>query len=147
MTRAKFLKQALSSCTTIRQGQVGVKRTLGKYADKPYTEGLRVYNPFVSKIVKVSTQTENLEVALSIPSKEGLNIMSEVSILYKVLPDETPKILRHIGTSYEANVILPVFRSAVADVTSRFFASINSMLCLIIFFPNFDSWGSLKNKC
>ena len=76
----------LSSCATIRQGEVGVKRTFGKYSDRPYTEGLRVYNPFTSKIIKISTQTENLEVELSIPSKEGLNILSEVSILYNVLP-------------------------------------------------------------
>ncbi|MEO1411285.1 MAG: prohibitin family protein [Bacteroidota bacterium] len=112
----------LSSCATIRQGEVGVKRTFGKYSDRPYTEGLRVYNPFTSKIIKISTQTENLEVELSIPSKEGLNILSEVSILYNVLPKEAPDILRNIGQSYERNIILPVFRSSVADVTSRFYA-------------------------
>ncbi len=112
----------LSSCATIRQGEVGVKRTFGKYSDRPYTEGLRVFNPFTSQIVKISTQTENLEVELNIPSKEGLNILAEVSILYNVLPKEAPEILRNIGKSYERNIILPVFRSSVADVTSRFYA-------------------------
>lgn len=112
----------LSSCTTVREGQVGVKRTLGKYADKPYTDGLRVYNPFVSKIVKISTQTENMEVGLTIPSKEGLNILSEASILYNVVPNDAPDLLRNIGKDYERNVIMPVFRSAVADVSSRFYA-------------------------
>lgn len=111
-----------TSCATIRQGEVGVKRTLGKYADKTYTEGLRFYNPFLTSIIKISTQTENLEVGLSIPSKEGLNILSEVSILYRVLPKEAPSILRNIGQEYEQNIILPVFRSSVADVTSRFYA-------------------------
>ncbi|MBX2872758.1 MAG: prohibitin family protein [Saprospiraceae bacterium] len=111
-----------TSCATIRQGEVGVKRTLGKYADKTYTEGLRFYNPFFTSIIKISTQTENLEVGLNIPSKEGLNILSEVSILYRVLPTEAPSILRNIGRSYEQNIILPVFRSSVADVTSRFYA-------------------------
>ncbi|MEN0049845.1 MAG: prohibitin family protein [Bacteroidota bacterium] len=112
----------LSSCAVVRQGEVGVKRTLGKYSDKPYTEGLRVFNPFTSRIVKISTQTENMEVALSIPSKEGLNIRSEVSILYKVIQRETPDLLREIGTEFERNIILPVFRSAVSDVSSRFLA-------------------------
>lgn len=112
----------LSSCVTIRQGEVGVKRTLGKYADRPYTDGLKVYNPFVSRVIKISTQTENLEVDLSIPSKEGLNILSEVSILYNVIGKDAPEILRNIGRDYERNVILPVFRSAVADVSSRFYA-------------------------
>ena len=111
-----------TSCVVVRQGEVGVKRTLGKYKDKPYTEGLRVFNPFVSTVIKVPTQTENLEVALSIPSKEGLNIAAEVSILYRVIPREAPNILINIGRNYEQNIILPVFRSAVADVSARFFA-------------------------
>lgn len=113
---------SLTSCAVVRQGEVGVKRTLGTYKEQPYTEGLRLFNPFVSTIVKVSTQTENLEVALSIPSKEGLNIAAEVSILYHVIPRKAPDLLINIGKNYEKNIILPVFRSAVADVSSRFFA-------------------------
>ena len=112
----------LTGCAVVRQGEVGVKRTLGRYSDKPFTEGLRIFNPLTSRVVKVSTQTENLEVELSIPSKEGLNIRSEVSILYNVLPKEAPLILREIGVDYERSIILPVFRSAVADVSSRFLA-------------------------
>ncbi len=109
-------------CVTIKQGEVGVKRKLGKYAEKGYTEGLRMYNPLFARIIKISTQTENLEVGLNIPSKEGLNIFSEVSILYNIDARKAPDILRKIGTDYEENVILPVFRSAVADVSANYFA-------------------------
>ncbi|MCB0612149.1 MAG: prohibitin family protein [Phaeodactylibacter sp.] len=112
----------LSSCTVVRQGEVGVKRTFGKYADRPYTEGLKVFNPFTSMIVKVPIQTENMEVGLNLPSKEGLNIRAEISILYNIQSNKAPDILRLIGTDYENNVILPVFRSAVADVSARFYA-------------------------
>jgi len=117
-----FMLTSFASCVTIREGEVGVKRKLGKYSDKPYTSGIKAFNPFVSRIIKISTQTENLEVGLNIPSKEGLTIMSEVSILYNIDGNKVPKLLRTIGTEYERNVILPVFRSAVADVTSRFYA-------------------------
>lgn len=113
---------SFTSCAVIRQGEVGVKRTLGKYSDEPITEGLRIFNPFITTVVKVPTQTENLEVKLNLPSKEGLNIGAEISILYNVIPKEAPDLLRNVGKLYERNVILPVFRSAVADVTSRFFA-------------------------
>ncbi len=112
----------VSNCAVIRQGEVGVKRTFGKYADQPFTEGLKVFNPFTTKMVKVPVQTENLEVALNLPSKEGLNIGAEISILYNLIPSKTPELLRTVGKSYENNLILPVFRSAVADVTSRFYA-------------------------
>lgn len=111
-----------ASCATIRQGEVGVKRTFGKYADVPYTEGLKVYNPLSSRIIKITTQTENLEVNLNIPSKEGLNIRSEVSILYNVVARKAPELLRNIGPDFERNIILPVFRSSVSDVTARFYA-------------------------
>ena len=113
---------SFSSCAVIREGEVGVKRKFGKYSDKPYTEGLKVYNPLFATVIKVPIQTENLEVALNLPSKEGLNIGAELSILYNLVGKDAPNLLRKVGTNYEYNVILPVFRSAVADVTARFYA-------------------------
>lgn len=112
----------LSSCTVIRQGDIGVKRTLGRFSNTTFDGGLRFYNPFISSFVNVSIRTENLEVQLSIPSKEGLNIVAEVSILYNVVKESVPQILRTIGTSFETNMILPVFRSSVADVSARYYA-------------------------
>lgn len=113
---------SLSGCAVIRQGEVGVKRKLGKYDDRPYTEGLRMFNPITTTVVKIPVRTENLEVGIRLPSKEGLNIGAEISILYNVIPNDAPNLLRTVGTEYERNVILPVFRSAVADVSSKFFA-------------------------
>jgi regulator of protease activity HflC (stomatin/prohibitin superfamily) len=113
---------SMLSCTVVRQGEAGVRRTFGTYNDKAYTNGLRWYNPFTSTIIKVSTQTENIEVQVDIPSREGLTIRSEVSILYQIKISEAPDLLRKIGLNYEETVILPVFRSAIADVTARFYA-------------------------
>lgn len=112
----------ISSCTVIKQGEVGVKRKLGTYSDTPYTEGLRMYNPLTQRILKIPVQTENLEVSLFLPSKEGLNIGAEISILYNIIPNEAPNLLRNVGMDYENNVILPVFRSAIADVSSKYYA-------------------------
>ena len=117
-----FAITSLSSCVTIREGEVGVKSKLGTFSDKPILNGVRMYNPLTSRVLRISTQTENLEVGLNIPSKEGLTIKSEVSILYNIDGRKAPKLLRNIGIDFEQNVILPVFRSAVSDVSSRFFA-------------------------
>ncbi len=130
MTNLKFVQFGIillfailtQSCMTIKQGEVGVKRKLGTFEDKGYTEGLKIFNPLTTRIIKISTQTENLEVGLNIPSKEGLNIVSEVSILYNIDPRNAPELLRNIGTEYESNVILPVFRSAVSDVSAQYYA-------------------------
>jgi prohibitin 1 len=112
----------LQSCTVVRQGEFGVKRTFGKYSDKVYTSGLKGFNPFTSTIIKVSGQTENIEVQVNIPSREGLTIGSEVSILYNIKQKDAPDLLRNVGLNYEETIILPVFRSAVADVTSKYYA-------------------------
>lgn len=112
----------LSSCAVVRQGEVGVKRTLGKIQPTALSEGPKVFNPFITRIIKVPTRTVNIEVRSPLPSKEGLTVQSDVSILYRVEGAQAPKIVEQIGRSYEEVVILPVFRSAVADVASRYFA-------------------------
>ncbi len=113
---------SLSSCAVIRQGEVGVKRKLGRINDAPLMEGPRVYNPFTSTILRVPVRTVNLEVRLPLPSKEGLTINSEISILYRVKPASAPLLIQEVGKRYEMEMIMPVFRSAAADVTARFLA-------------------------
>jgi prohibitin 1 len=112
----------LSSCTVIRQGEVGVRRSLGKIKKEPLMEGARGFNPFTTTIIKLPTRTMNLEVRLPLPSKEGLTVQSDVSILYRMDGKSAPKIIENIGQNYEQVVILPVFRSAVADISSQYFA-------------------------
>lgn len=112
----------LSSCVVVRQGEVAMKRRAGKLVGQPITETAKLYNPFVSTYIKVPVRNINLEIELDIPSKEGLTIRSEMSILYRLVPEMVPTILRDIGADFEKNLISPVFRSALADVSSRFMA-------------------------
>ncbi len=111
-----------SSCTVIRQWEVGVKRRLGKIDPQYVEQGPKGYNIFTTAILKVPTRIMNIEVKPDLPSKEGLTIRSEISILYRIKPEAAPKIVQNIGLNYESEVILPVFRSASADITSKFLA-------------------------
>lgn len=111
-----------SNCTVIRQGEVGVKRSFGKISPQPLMEGARGFNPFTTTITKLPTRTMNIEVRTPLPSKEGLTVQSDVSILYRLEGEYAPKIVEKLGKNYEEVVILPVFRSAVADVSARYFA-------------------------
>jgi prohibitin 1 len=119
---AMSLALLLGSCTVIRQGEVGLKRKVGKLESKVYQPGAVGFNPFTTKVIKMSTQTENVEVKLDLPSKEGLTIGSQISILYHMKPEAARTILETVGMGYENTLILSVFRSAAADVTSRFMA-------------------------
>jgi len=113
---------ATSGCAIIRQGEVGVKRKFGRIIDVPRYPGTVAYNPFTSSVLKLPIRTVNLEIRSNLPSKEGLTIGSEISILYSIRPDKVPAILGTIGKDYEDVMIKSVFRSASADVCSRFFA-------------------------
>ena len=112
----------VSSCAVIRQGEVGVKRTMGKLDPKVIEAGSRTYNPFTTTIIKLPVRTVNVEIQSKLPSKEGLNVQSVISILYHIKQENAADIIENIGTNYENVVIRSVFRSASADVCSRFFA-------------------------
>lgn len=111
----------MTSCTVIRPGEVGVKQKLGKLSDEIATEGTLFFNPFTSKVVKTSIQTNDLELSLSLPSKEGLSITSQISILYRLDKDKVASVIRTFGLNYKT-IIANVFRSSSADVCSKFFA-------------------------
>lgn len=113
---------SLSGCVTITQGTVGVKRTVGKIQEQPLPAGAHWFNPFTQTVIGVPVQTQNLEVNLELPSKEGLNVTAEISILYHVEKQTATQVISNIGRDYEGTVILPVFRAAAADVTARFMA-------------------------
>ncbi len=109
-----------SSCRVVRPGEVGIKTTFGNIG-KVKVNGVFVYNPFITKVVKLPVRTINREVNLNLPSKEGLTINSEISILYKLKANMAPEIFSEIGKDYD-KVVTAVFRSAAADVTSKFYA-------------------------
>ena len=116
---------AVSSCipiSVIRPGHVGVKQSLGKLKGDPKTQGLVLYNPFVTQVVKLPTRTVNREVKLNLPSKEGLNVAARISILYHLKEDKALDIISTVGKKYEDVLILSTFRSAAADVCARFYA-------------------------
>ncbi len=112
----------ISSCTVVRQGEVGVKRKLGKLSPQIKEPGVIAFNPFVSRVIKMPIRTMNMEINANLPSKEGLNVVATISILYRMQGAKAPFIIETIGVGNEVNVISSVFRSSAADVCSRFFA-------------------------
>lgn len=119
---AACLVLIFTNCRTIREGDVGVKRTLGKIDKRTLNAGPRLYNPFLSRIILVPVRTVNLEVNLALPSKEGLNVEAEISILYHVEASMATQVVAEIGRDYQESVILPVFRAAAADVSANYMA-------------------------
>lgn len=110
-----------TSCAIIQPGQIGVKQRFGKLSETTKAQGIMGYNPFTSRVIRVPTRTINRELTMNLPSREGLTIASDVSILYRIEPGKVTDMLREIGLAYD-QIITSVFRSAAADICSQFFA-------------------------
>ncbi len=111
-----------SSCAIVRQGEIGMKRKLGKINPNTIEPGAVGFNPFTTRIIRLPIRTMNMEISSNLPSKEGLNVSAVISILYRIEPSQAPFIVEKLGLNYEDVVINSVFRSAAADVCSRFYA-------------------------
>lgn len=116
-----FLPLALASCTIIRPGEVGVKQQLGNLSDKTHLQGSVWFNPFVAKVIKTDIQINDLELSLNLPSKEGLSVQAQISILYRIDPTQMQTFIQNVGNQHEG-IISNVFRSASADICSQYFA-------------------------
>lgn len=112
---------SFQSCAIVGPGQVGVVQKLGKLKSKVHDPGPVWYNPFLSKVIRANVQTSNLELTMSLPSKEGLSVNSQISILYAIKKSKVPTLIEELSLDYEP-IIANVFRSAASDVCSKYFA-------------------------
>lgn len=108
------------SCAIVMPDEVAVKRKMGKIEETVSEPGTVGFNPFTTKILKIKVRTKNLSINENLPSLEGLTIMSESSILYSIRAANVPMILKETGLNYETDLILPVYRSAAADICSQY---------------------------
>ncbi|MFN4082137.1 MAG: SPFH domain-containing protein [Bacteroidia bacterium] len=109
-----------TSCTTIKQDEIGIKRTFGRISSNSINPGLVLYNPIFTRVIKTPIRTVNLAINANLPSKEGLNVQSEISILYRIKTNEFSNILSKTGLDFQEILILPVFRSAASDICSKY---------------------------
>ena len=117
-----FIAAIASSCVIVKPGEVGVRQFLGRLKGNPASPGPTLINPLTTTLVKIPTRTVNKEIKLNLPSKEGLNVSAEISILYHVKEEKALDIINEVGANFERVLILSTFRSASADVCARFYA-------------------------
>ncbi len=111
----------------IDPGKVGVKTLFGKVSSDVLSSGLKVVNPLM-EITEFDIKTQNYTMsqvhdegekqgddAIRILSKDGLEVILDLSVLYTVIPTEAPKILSTIGTDYREKVIRPIARTRIRD--------------------------------
>lgn len=109
----------MRATVTIPAGFVGVKDFFGKIHDKTLPSGFHLINPLLS-IHKMDVRTQEMSEETNVPSKEGLNVGLDVTLLYSVDPERASFVLKTIGPDFQRKVILPQFRSVVRGATASY---------------------------
>ncbi len=107
------------SIVTVPAGHVGVMDLFGKVSDKTLSAGMHIINP-LKKVTRMSVQTREIKESAQVPSKEGLVVTLDVSLLFSLDPSKASAVYKNIGIRYITVVVEPQLRSVVRGVTSSF---------------------------
>lgn len=116
-----------ASIRQIDAGQVGVKSLFGSVQEGVLESGLSFVNPLVS-ITEFNVKTQNYTMsgvhdegdksgddAIRVLTADGLEVVIDLTVLYRVMPSEAPKILRQIGVDYSSTIVRPITRTRIRD--------------------------------
>jgi len=106
---------------------VGVQKLFGKVSDNILESGLNIKNPLV-EVVPFDIRTQNYTMsgattggeivgddAIHVLSADGLEVIIDLTVLYKVEPLKTPSILRELGINYRNVIVRPICRTKIRD--------------------------------
>jgi regulator of protease activity HflC (stomatin/prohibitin superfamily) len=116
-----------ASIVQIDPGEIGVQKLFGKVNNNTLESGLNVVNPLV-EVVRFDTRTQNYTMsgvqdegsksgddAIRVLSADGLEVVIDLTVLYKVVPSEAPRILQEIGPDYINTIVRPICRTKIRD--------------------------------
>jgi len=111
----------------IDAGNVGVKSLYGSVQPDILESGLHLINPLL-EVTNFDIQTQNYTMsaiheegaksgddAIRVLSNDGLEVVIDLTVLYRVMPTATPKIYRQIGVDYTDKIVRPVTRTRIRD--------------------------------
>jgi regulator of protease activity HflC (stomatin/prohibitin superfamily) len=123
----------VSACfVQISAGTVGVQTLFGKVQKRVLSEGLSLVNPIMD-VTKFDVKTQNYTMsavhdegdqkgddAIRVLSADGLEVIIDLTVLYRVMADKAPNILRTIGDDYVSKVVRPITRTKIRDLAANY---------------------------
>jgi len=111
----------------IGAGEIGVKSLFGKVQNDVLSSGLNFINPLV-EVKRLDVKTQNYTMsgihdegaqsgddAIRVLTSDGLEVTIDLTVLYKLLPSEAPRLLRETGDDYTDKIVRPVTRTKIRD--------------------------------
>jgi regulator of protease activity HflC (stomatin/prohibitin superfamily) len=105
--------------TVIPAGHVGVKDFFGNVSSSILQPGINLVIPF-TRVIKMTTQTQEMMEVAETPSKEGLIISLDVTLLYRLEPSKVVEIYKTVSGDYRKIIVDPQLRSAIREVTASY---------------------------
>ena len=111
----------------IDAGQVGVQSMFGKVNQTTLPSGLNVINPLMDvTLFDIKTQNYTMsgvhdegdksgDDAIRVLTSDGLEVIVDLTVLFKILPSEAPRILQEIGPNYLDKIVRPITRTKIRD--------------------------------
>ena len=113
---------ALSSTSCVRTGHVGVVTLFGRVTGRTLSEGIHLVNP-AATVTELDIKTQEIKEHAAVPSKEGLIMGIDASILYHLDPAQAASVFQRVGPNYAEVLLQPTFRSAMRAITAANTAS------------------------
>ena len=111
----------------IDAGNVGVKSLYGNVEPDVLESGLHIINPLLD-VTDFDIQTQNYTMsaihdegskegddAIRVLSNDGLEVVIDLTVLYRISPELAPKIFKEIGVNYTDKIVRPVTRTRIRD--------------------------------
>ncbi len=105
--------------TVIPAGTVGVVDFFGSVSETTLKPGVNLVNPLAT-IHKFDQKTQTITMTMNVPSKEGLSVKLDISLLYRIDEKKADIIYKKIGVNYVDKIVVPTFRSIVRGVTAKY---------------------------
>lgn len=116
-----------SAFKQINAGTVGVTSLYGSVQPGILTSGLNVINPLLD-VTDFDIRTQNYTMssapsegdqqgddAIRVLSNDGLEVVIDLTVLYRVSGIDAPKIFKEIGVSYKDKIVRPVTSTRIRD--------------------------------
>jgi regulator of protease activity HflC (stomatin/prohibitin superfamily) len=113
----------LQSCAVISPGESAVKTRWGKYKNGTLTQGLHVYNPIGTKVVKYSLRITEYSEKMHLPTKEGLEINTALTLLYHLKPGSEQNVYSKFGKDYAKPLILNSLYAIAREATTTYYSN------------------------
>jgi len=111
---------ALSACTIIHPGNIGVKSTLGKVDPISLPAGFYFINP-VSDVQQISVRLDKASLESATASTKDLQVVhTDIVVNYRLEGADVANIYKNFGFDLKDKVLLPAINESFKAITARY---------------------------